>query len=242
MVRFHLAGAVVTLRETVQNVAEGDAKRQHVERTGADGRVSSAASTPVCERSFGSPRTPWALTTPSRIFRPGERAGHRVVVPVFESTSDPADAMVGMRGFAHVQLREESSCSTPSGLLAGAQDLGAQRGVRLDLPAGLQAFENVPNTAADGEHGAKLIGSFPPGQKDARMSFHFSAGRAESESFHFSLPPHVAEVRVITETATRHDVACTWFGARSGGARPGRNEGSRDEARHDAGAGPPADD
>lgn len=197
-----LAGAVVTLRETVQNVAEGDAKRQHVERTGADGRVlfrgvdtSVRAVVRITVHALGADYT-------VEDFRPGERAGHRVVVPVFESTSDPADAMVGMRGFVYVQLREgEFVFDVLFRVFSLGRKTWVPSGVRLDLPAGLQAFENVSNTAADGEHGAKLTGSFPPGQKDVRMSFHFPAGRAESESFHFSLPPHVAEVRVITETA-----------------------------------------
>jgi len=197
-----LPGALVTLHETVQNVAEGDAKKEHVERTGADGRVlfrgidtSVRAIARVTVRALDADYT-------VEDFRPGERAGHRITVPVFEATSDPSEAVVGMRGFVYMQLREGAFVF---GVLFRVFSVGRKtavpRGVFLDLPPGLQAFENAANTVPHGEHGAQLVGSFPPGQKDVRLNFRLPAGRAAEESFRFSLPPHVAEMRVITETA-----------------------------------------
>lgn len=197
-----LANATVTLHETVQNIAEGDAKREQVLRTGADGQAlfrgvdtSVRAIARISVQALGAE---YSVDD----FRPGEHTGQRITVPVFESTSDPTEAMVGMRGFVYVQLREgEFVFDVLFRVFSLGRKTWVPSGVHLDLPSGLLAFENVANTAADGPHGAKLTGSFPPGQRDVRLNFRFPAGQAEEEFFRFSLPPHVAEMRVITESA-----------------------------------------
>jgi len=199
-----LPGAVVTLRETVQNIAEGDAKREQVLRTGPDGSVrfegidsSIRAIARVSVHALGAD-----YSAPD--FQPGESSGQRIVVPVFAATADPAEAMVGMRGFVYVQLREgEFVFDVLFRVFSLGRKTWVPSGVHLDLPSGLSALESATpaHLTPDGSHGARLAGSFPPGQADVRLNFRMPAGRAETEVFPFSLPPHVAEMRVITEYA-----------------------------------------
>jgi hypothetical protein len=210
-----LAGASVTLRETVQNVAEGNAKREQVLQTGADGiarfvgiDTSVRTIAHVSVRALGGEYA-------AEEFRPLSGAGHRVVVPVYEATADPSDAMVGMRGFIYVQLREgEFVFDVLFRVFSLGRKTWVPSGVHLDLPLGMQAFESPApegGAVADGPHGAKLVGSFPPGQKDVRMNFRLPAGERESEIFRLSLPPHVAEIRVITEYAPGMSLSVAGF-------------------------------
>lgn len=209
------SGATVTLRETVQSVSEGNAKREQVMQTGADGLVrftgletSVRTIAHVTVRALGGE---YVVDD----FRPLEGAGHRIVVPVYPATADPGEAMVGMRGFVYVQLREgEFVFDLLFRVFSLGQKTWVPNGVHLDLPPGLSAFESPApegGAVADGPHGAKLSGSFPPGQKDVRMNFRLPAGERESEVFKLSLPPHVAEIRVITEYAPGMSLSVAGF-------------------------------
>src|SRR6187402_2341881 len=147
-------GATVILRETVQNIAEGDAKKELTALTGADGQTrfvgiqtSVRTIARITVRALGA-----EYTVPE--FRPLPGAGHRVVVPVYESTSSPVEAMVGMRGFIYVQLREGEFVFEVLFRVFGLGDkTWVPSGVQLDLPSGLTGFDSP---AAEG--GAVLEG------------------------------------------------------------------------------------
>ena len=210
-----LANASVTLRETVQNIGEGNAKREQVLRTGPDGTarfkgVETSVRT-IARISVAALGAEYTVED----FRPLEGAGHRIVVPVYEVTADAGEAMVGMRGFVYMQLREgEFVFDVLFRVFSLGQKTWVPNGVHLDLPPGLTAFESPApegGAVADGPHGAKLTGSFPPGQKDVRMNFRLPAGNREAEVFNLSLPPHVAEMRVITEYAPGMSLSVAGF-------------------------------
>jgi len=198
-----LPGATVILHKTLQNIAEGDTKHDLSARTGPTGEVTfDGVETSVRSVAKVSVR---ALGADYEVpeFRPPPSSGYRIVVPVFDSTPSPTEAMVGLRGFIFIQLREgQFVFDVLFRVFALGDKTWVPSGLRLDLPSGLSGFEAVEGgVVQDGAHGARLAGSFPPGQKDVRLNFRMPAGLAESEAFQFSLPPNVAEMRVITEYA-----------------------------------------
>jgi len=197
------AGATVILHKTLQNIAEGDTKHDVSARTGPTGEVSfDGIETSVRTVARVSVR---ALGAEYEVpeFRPLEGSGHSIVVPVFDTTPSPTEAMVGLRGFIYIQLREgQFVFDVLFRVFALGDKTWVPNGLQLDLPSGLTGFEGVEGGVVQaGAHAARLTGSFPPGQKDVRLNFRMPAGRAETEAFQFSLPPNVAEMRVITEYA-----------------------------------------
>jgi len=52
------------------------------------------------------------------------------------------------------------------------------------------------------EVGARLKGTFSPGQQEASFRFQMPKSNDDSASFQLSLPPHVAEMRVIAEASS----------------------------------------
>ncbi|HWZ92978.1 MAG TPA: hypothetical protein VNW92_29135, partial [Polyangiaceae bacterium] len=75
------------------------------------------------------------------------------------------------------------------------------------LPKGFKAFKaqdsmtDVRFEAVDGV-GAKLKGTFSPGQNEVSFRFQVPKAADESAVFHVGLPPHVAEMRVIAEASS----------------------------------------
>lgn len=196
-----LSGATVTLREVHHSIAEGDSKKQTAHTTGADGTVrfssldtSLQSSAEVSVRALGA-------SYEVEGFRPSDSAGQRVTVPVFPSSSDPKQAMIGMRGFIYVQLREgEFWFDVLYRVFSLSGYTWVPRGVELDLPAGATGFDGQAGFSLVGQH-AELGGSYPPGQKDVRMTFRVPAPGEPEASFSLDLPPHLVELRVISEFA-----------------------------------------
>jgi len=77
---------------------------------------------------------------------------------------------------------------------------------RMRLPAGFKAFkagESMTDARfeEDPGRGAKLLGTFAPGQQQLSFRFQVPRHAESSASFSFGLPPHVAEARFIAEAA-----------------------------------------
>ena len=134
------------------------------------------------------------------------KSGHRIVTQVFEPTADPKEALIGMRGFVYAQLREDVFHFE---VLYRVFNMGKKawipKDVGLTLPARNEAVETPPGTA-DGqfvaENGSvRLKGTFPPGQHDVRFTFNVPSRNQDRETFTIGTLPHLAELRVLADSA-----------------------------------------
>jgi hypothetical protein len=79
--------------------------------------------------------------------------------------------------------------------------------VVMRLPKGFKAFKaqdsmtDVRFEPVDGV-GARLKGTFSPGQNEVSFRFQVPKTAQDSAAFHVGLPPHVAEMRVIAEASS----------------------------------------
>ncbi len=148
-----------------------------------------------------------AGTFSSDTLRLNETSGQRMLLHVFDVTTDLREALVGLRGVVFIQPREdifhlEASFQVINiGTKAWVPDH-----VTYPLPDGAKAFRSSDATAdtridkADGG-GLELRGTYSPGQREVGYQFEVSNDHLSSHTFHIPLPPHVAELRVVAEGA-----------------------------------------
>jgi hypothetical protein len=184
-------------------VAEGESRSEKNTTAGPDGvahfdglQTGSAYAYRVTVRSgvgeYAS--TPFNLK---------ESGGMRVSVHVFPVIQDLTGAAVGMRGFFYIETRDE--VFQVEGLFR-VINLGRSawvpRDVVVGLPSGWKAFTGTDSMfgtkfeAVEGR-GARLVGTYPPGQHDVSFRFQVPKEPVSSASFHFTPPPRAVEVRVI---------------------------------------------
>jgi hypothetical protein len=139
-------------------------------------------------------------------FRLSEQQGQRVRLHLFPTTHDPMRALVGMRGFVYIQPREDVfQVEVLFRVLNMSTTSWLPQGVVMRLPEKFQAFDGPKEGATrfveEPGRGARLDGTFGPGQHDVRYTFQVPSRRSGSQNFELSLPPHVAELRVISEAS-----------------------------------------
>ncbi|HYP87275.1 MAG TPA: carboxypeptidase-like regulatory domain-containing protein [Polyangiaceae bacterium] len=87
---------------------------------------------------------------------------------------------------------------------------------RMELPAGFKAFKageamTDVRFEEDPGHGAKLRGTFAPGQQSASFRFQVPRQGESQASFHLGLPPHIGEARFIAEAAPTMEIDVDGF-------------------------------
>jgi hypothetical protein len=131
--------------------------------------------------------------------------GQRVRVHVYPVTGRIEEAMVGMDARVIVELKDDALQMTERFQVF---NFGAvtwvPNGVVITLPPGFKAFNTQKEMSDTGwdevaGKGAKLRGTFTPGQHDTIFRYQIPYGGEESVDFSLSLPPHVARMAVITE-------------------------------------------
>jgi hypothetical protein len=133
--------------------------------------------------------------------------GQRVLLHVYPVTSDLTQARVAVRGLVYLQPRDDVfQFEVWLQVFNVSQSAWVPDNIVLELPQGSKAFsarESMQDTRAEalGEQRAKLAGTFPPGQHDVRFGFQVPNEQRATASFQLSLPPNVAEFRVISEAA-----------------------------------------
>ncbi len=199
-----IAGAPVTLLETIQNIAQGNTDRRLSQVTNASGEARFSGLDTSLRNSYVT-RVDFdggSYDVPS--FRSLDTAGHRITVPVFPSQSDPTSALVGMRGFVYVMLREgEFVFDVLYRIFTMGEHAWVPQDVQLDLPrgaTGVTPSEENPGFVPEGSR-VRLGGTYPPGQKDVRFSFRIPSENNAMETFRLGVLPNVAELRVLAEAA-----------------------------------------
>lgn len=150
-------------------------------------------------------------------FRLDENRGQQVRLHVFRTTPSPIEAFVGMRGFVYFQPREDVFHVE---MLFRVLNMGTMawlpQDVILQLPERFQAFdsprEGLTRIVEEPGRGARLAGTFAPGQHDVRLTFQVPSAGKGSQRFVMTLPPNLAELRVISEAAPGMSLEVDGFG------------------------------
>jgi hypothetical protein len=207
-----LPQADVTLGIMQQSVAKGESHRRMTAKTGPDG------VTRFEHLEFGG-GVAYRVTVP-RLGKGGELAtyaafpfqldlhhGQRVLVHVYPVTSRIEESLVGVDGIIYVEIKDDVLQFDE---LFKVYNLGpvtwVPGDVVIELPRGFKAF-NAQKVMGDTgfdevEHrGARLRGTFSPGTHEAAFRYQVPYEPGDAASLSFTLPPHVARMRVITEAA-----------------------------------------
>jgi hypothetical protein len=203
-----LPNAEARLSINFQKISEGEQRTEQRAKTDDAGLATFSGLTASSDFSY-------RLTTKSG---PAEYAsdpiqlkpdmGMSVLLHVYPVTRDINEASVGSRGFIYVETRADVFQFE---VLFRVFNMGMVTWVPSDdvvmgLPAGFKAFkagESMSDVRFEESpgRGAKLAGTFSPGQHNVSFRFQLPRDEESSASFRFGLPPHTAEIRFIAEAA-----------------------------------------
>lgn len=200
-----IAGAEVKLGILFQKIAEGEARTSKTAKTDAQGRARFDGLETGSNYAYRVTAKHGAAEYSSSPFNLRD-LGVRVLLHVFPVTSNPSEAVVGMRGYFHIETRDDVFQME---VLFRVFNLGKVAWVPSDvimsLPAGFKAFNaGDPMTDARFEmvegRGAKLLGTYPPGQHDVSFRFQMPKEAETVVSFDVKPPTRTAEMRVLAVT------------------------------------------
>ncbi len=214
-----IAGADVMLGILQNSVAKGESRSRrmgHGDATGAvrfDGltggsaiayRVSIAWSGAVgAQPGDASAHASYAAIP----FNLEPNAGQRVRLHVYPTTSKIDDALVAMQSVVYIELKDDVLQFEE---MLSVYNFGSVTWVPNDLvfelPKGWKALtsqQQMSDVGVDSVEGrgARLRGTFAPGQHDIEMRFQVPYDGSSRVDLVQALPPHVASARVIAEAA-----------------------------------------
>lgn len=202
-----IPNAEVTLAVQFQKIAEGEQKSEKHARTDAAGKAVFTGLVTGGDYQYRISSASGPATYSSEPIQLKADAGALALLHVYPVTRRIEEASVGAIVYVYVETRDDVFQFE---VLARYGNRGrvtwVPDGARMRLPAGFKAFKAGDSMTdarfeEDPGHGAKLVGTFAPGQQ--QLSFRFQLPRHEegSAAFDFGLPPHVAEARFIAEAA-----------------------------------------
>jgi len=214
---FPLAGQRVRLGVLFQKIAEGESRSEKFAQADATGTVQFSGLTAGSDHAYRVTVQLGAASYQTSPFNLKREMGQRVVLHVFPATSDIEQAQVGMRGYLYIETRDDVfQFETLFRVFNVGQLTWVPTDVVVQLPKGFKAFKaqegmtDVHFEVVDGV-GARLKGTFPPGQSEASFRFQMPKSGDETASFHLTVPPHVAEMRVIAEASATMNLEVDGF-------------------------------
>ncbi len=202
-----LPNADVKLRVQFQKISEGE---QHTERhvtTDLGGMARFDGLTTGSDFSYRiSSRSGPAEYSSEQMQLKGDM-GMLSLLHVYPVTRNPAEAAVGGIAYVYVETRDSLfqfevlfRYGNRSAITWVPED------VRMSLPSGFKAFkagEAMTDVRFEEEpgRGAKMNGTFAPGQQSVSFRFQLPRQGETGASFNFGMPPHIGEIRFIAEAA-----------------------------------------
>lgn len=205
--------ADVTLGILQQSVAKGESRRRTAKQADDsgtarfDGLEFGAGVAYRVTVPWGAGQSSEPATYAASPFQLDLHHGQRVKIHVYPVTSRISDAMVGMDGIVYMELRDDV---VQFDELFRVYNLGkvtwVPSDVVLGLPPGYKAFtaqKEMSDTGFDdaSPRGAKMRGTYSPGQHETQFRYQVPYSGGESIEFSLSLPPHVARLRVMAEAS-----------------------------------------
>jgi hypothetical protein len=225
-----VTGAGITLGILAQSVAKGESRR-HVAGvadasgsatfagletgTGVAYRITVPWSAGVGGTAKDSPKEP--ATYAASPFQLDLHRGQRVTLHVYPVTSHIEDALVGIQGILYVELKDDVVRFEE---LLQLYNIGTvtwvPSDVVIDLPSGFKAFNSQKQMSDIGldpveGRGAKLRGTFAPGQHEMVFNYQVPYDGSDQANFSFTLPPHLVRMRVMAEAARGMELDVTDF-------------------------------
>ncbi len=204
-----VVGQQVRLGVMFQSVAEGESRSEKFAKTDELGRVRFDGLTIGSGYSYRVTLKSGAAEYSSMPISLPEDSGQRVRLHVFPVVRDVDQAHVGMRGIIYIETRDDVFQFQ---VMMRILNLGAVSwvpdNVLIKLPSGFKAFAAEKGMTdvrweADEDRGAKLLGTFTPGQHDASFRFQVPKQREANAYFSLGMLPHVFEMRVIAAASAR---------------------------------------
>lgn len=188
-----------------QTVAEGEKRTSKSAKTNANGVARFDGLTTGSSYSYRVSAKNGLGEYGSSPFNLKDTSGMRALLHVFPASSDVNVAVVGMRGFLYFETRDDVfQVEALFRVINLGRVAWVPNDVVMDLPEGWKAFSagdasamtDARFEAVEGR-GARLLGTYPPGQRDVSFRFQLPKGSSDSASFRVRPPPRVAEMRVI---------------------------------------------
>jgi len=212
-----LGAQQVRLGVMFQKIAEGESRSEKFAQTDAQGTVQFTGLTRGSEYAYRVTVQVGSANYQTAPFNLKPDMGQRVLLRVFPSTSDAERAAFGMRGYLYVETRDDVfQCEALFRVFNVGQIAWVPKDVVIQLPKGFKAFKaqegmtDVRFEEVEGT-GARLKGTFPPGQSEASFRFQIPKSNEDSLIFRMSVPPHVAEMRVIAEASSTMNLGVDGF-------------------------------
>ena len=212
-----IANSDVKLGVQFQKISEGEQRTERHAKTDAGGTARFDGLTTGSDFSYRiSARSGPAEYSSEPVQLKGDM-GVMALLHVYPVTRSPAEAAVGAIGYVYVETRDDVFQFEVLFRYGNRSRVTwVPENARMTLPAGFKAFkagEAMTDVRFEEEpgRGAKLTGTFAPGQQSASFRFQVPRDEETSASFHFGLPPHVGEIRFIAEAATGMEIDVEGF-------------------------------
>jgi hypothetical protein len=198
-----VAGIEVRLGVMFESVAEGQKRTELKNKTNERGLTQFNGLVPGSSYSYRVTVKKDGADFASTPFQLKETGGLSVTVHLFPVIHELAGAAVGLRGLMYIETRDDSF--QVEGIFR-VINLGhaawVPHDVVIGLPANFKAFngqDSMFGTKFEAEEGrgAKLVGTYPPGQRDLNFRFQVPKESSSTAVFRFVPAPRTAEFRVF---------------------------------------------
>ena len=202
-----LPGTQVRLGKMFQSISQGDQRDSETKVTNTSGEVTFAGLATESNFSYRISVERSGAEFASTPFQLPRDTGQRVVLHVYPVTRDIKQARIAMRGLVYVEPRDDVFQFELWFQVYNVSTLTwVPSDISIELPEGSKAFtsrESMTDTRfeADGDSRARMLGTYSPGQHDVRFGFQVPNEQDGTADFYLTLPPHLAEFRVITQAA-----------------------------------------
>ena len=197
----------VTLGVVHQSVAKGESHEHFVRDADDKGEIvfsNLEASSSVAYRISCARGDAMFSATPFRL--PDEK-GERVVLHVYDATSDIQQALIVSQAVLYVELKDDRvQMEEAVTIFNFGKTAWVPKDVIFRLPETFTAFSGQQSMSAQGvdpveKQGAKLHGTFPPGRGQIEFRWQLPYAGSSEVSFEAGMPPHLAAVRVMAVAA-----------------------------------------
>jgi hypothetical protein len=200
-----IPNADVRLGILFQKISEGESRTSKPGKTNSEGRARFDKLETGSNYAYRVTAKQGAAEYSSQPFSLRD-VGMRVLLHVYPVTSNPSEAVIGARGYFYVETRDDVfQVEVLFRIFNLSRVAWVPNDVHMLLPAGFKAFNaGDPMTDARFEmvegKGAKLLGTYPPGQHDVSFRFQVPKSASPTASFDVKPPARTAEMRVIAVT------------------------------------------
>jgi hypothetical protein len=213
-----LGGTEVRLGILYQTIAEGERRSERRARADGQGIVRFSGLEGGSAHSYRVTVAagPATYAAPPITLHP--EMGHFVLLHVYPIVQDIESALVGISSFIYIEPRDDVfQFEAMYRIFNIGKVTFVPRDLTLQLPEGVKAItaqesmSDVRFIPVDG--GVRLEGTIGPGQHDVGFRFQLTNEHDETRHIRISLPPRVAEARVLVEASRGMELRVDGFGA-----------------------------